>query len=148
MPASRAGMARRGSEHLYRRALNALRRLLSGVFFAQDGDTQIPNLVVDLAEGSFGKLVRLFKSFLESCHILQSAIDLILRQRIEDSLDVLNLGNAMANHRDVVPCRNGQAYRVLKPIPGKERAHVEIVSHDQTIEIEFAAQQIGYDPAR
>jgi len=51
-------MARRGSEHLYRRALNTLRRRLPGTFFAQDRDTQVPNLVIDLAEGGFGKFVR------------------------------------------------------------------------------------------
>src|SRR5438067_12272709 len=54
----------------------------------------------------------------------------------------------MTNHRHVVTCRDTQAYRVLKPISGKDCAHVEIVSHDETIETEFAAQQIGYDPTQ
>src|SRR5205814_10732140 len=44
--------------------------------------------------------------------------------------------------------RNGQSNRVFELIAGKDCAHVEIVSHDETIKTEFAAQQIGNDPTR
>jgi len=108
--------------------------------FAQNGDTQVPNLIVDLAEGFFRKLVRWCESFLESRDAFQGAIDLILWQRSEDSLHVLDLGNAMANHRHIVPCCDGQSTCVLKPIPSKNCAHVEVVRHDETIETEFVAQ--------
>src|SRR5881392_4515729 len=99
-------MALRRSKHLYRRALNALRRRLSDVFFAEDRDAQVPDLVINLTEGNFRKFAGWCKSFFELGHISQSAIDLILRQRSKDPLDVLNLRNAMANHRHVVPCRS------------------------------------------
>src|SRR5262249_30892519 len=98
-----------GSEHLHRRTLTALRTLLPGAFFAEDRHTEVPNLVVDLAEGGFGKCVRWCKSIFESRDVFQCAIDWILRQRGENSLHILNLGNAMADHRHVVPCRDCKA---------------------------------------
>ena len=64
--------ALRGLEHLYRRALHALRSHLSRTLFAQDRDTQIPNLVVDLAEGFLGKFVRWCEPFLESRDVFQA----------------------------------------------------------------------------
>ena len=81
-------------------------------------------------------------------NVLQCTIDLILRQRGKDSLHVVDLGNAMADHRQVVSCRDGQANCVLEPIPSEDRAHIEIVCHDEAIETEFVAQQIGDDPTR
>lgn len=140
IPASRAINAARGLEHLYRRALYALRSHLPRTLFAQNGDTQIPNLIVDLAESFLGKFVRWCEPFLESRHAFQGAIDLILWQRSEDSLHVLDLGNAMAKHGHVVPCCDAKANCVLKPVSGKNCAHVEIVRHDKTIETEFVAQ--------
>src|SRR5437870_14462 len=130
----------RGLEHLYRRALNTLRSRLPGPFFAKHRDTQVPNLVVDFAKGVFRKFVRWCESSFESGDAFQSAIDLIVRQDVEGSLHVLNLGNAMTDHCHVVPCCDTQAYRFLKPISGKDRSHVEIVSHDETIEAELVAQ--------
>src|SRR5215469_18984286 len=109
MPASREGSALIRSEHFYRRALNALRTSLAGVFFTQDCDTQIPNFAIDLAKSSFGKFVRWPKSFFETRYILQSQVNLIPRQGNQDSLHVFNLGNAMANHRHVVSRRDSEA---------------------------------------
>ena len=140
MPASRAGTALRKSEHLYRRTLNAVRGRFPGAFLAEDRDTQVPDLVVDLAEGSFGKFVRGRKPLFESCDVFECVIDLISRQRTQNSSHVFNLGNAMADHRQIVPCRDGKANRVFKPIPGKNRPHVQIVGHNETIKTEFVAQ--------
>ena len=41
--------------HFDRRTFSIFRAALPGKFFAQDGDAQIPNLIVDLAESGFGK---------------------------------------------------------------------------------------------
>src|ERR1043166_6534389 len=147
MPArSRAGSPLLGLEHFYRRALNALRTRLPDALFAQDCHTQMPNRVVDLAEGSFGKFGRWCNCFFASGDIFRCAIDLILGQRSEDSLYVLNLGNAMADHSHVVSSSDREANCVLEPKSCKNRSHIQIVSHNETIETEFAAQQIGNDP--
>src|ERR1044071_6668945 len=119
---TRAINALRELEHLYRRAMHTLRSHLPRALFAQNGDTQLPNLVVDLAEGFLGKLVGRSEPFLESRDVFQGAIDLILWQRSEDSLHVLDLGNAMAQHRHAVPCCDAKANRVFQPVSGKNCA--------------------------
>src|SRR5262249_43653931 len=128
--------------------LNALRSRLPSAFFAQNGDPQAPDLVINLAESSFGKLARWCDSFLELRNVFQRAIDLILWQRSENSLHVLNLRNAMADHRQVVSHGDREANRSLQPIFRKNRAHVEIVRQYKTTETEFVTQQIGDDPPR
>jgi hypothetical protein len=43
-------------------------------FFAKDGDAQVPDFMVDLAEGGFGKFVRRCEFLLELRHAFQGAI--------------------------------------------------------------------------
>ena len=46
----------------------------------------------------------------------------------------------MANHHNVVSSVDSEANGVLQSISRQDRAHVEIVSHDQTIETKFVPQ--------
>src|SRR6266436_818957 len=41
-----------------------------------------------------------------------------------------NLGNAMANHGEVISRSDGQTNRIFELVSGENRAHIEIVSHD------------------
>src|SRR5438034_11801098 len=59
-----------------------------------------------------------------------------------------NLGNAMANHGEVISRSDGQTNRIFELVSGENRAHIEIVSHDETIESELIAQQISDDLRR
>ena len=59
-----------------------------------------------------------------------------------------NLGNAMANHGEVISRSDGQTNRIFELVSGENRAHIEIVSHDETIESELIAQQISDDVRR
>ena len=63
-------------------------------------------------------------------------------------MHIFDFGNAMANHRQVVSRRNSQTNCFLEPVAGKNRAHVQIVGHDEIAELEFITQQICDDPAR
>ena len=48
----------------------------------------------------------------------------------------------MANHRDVVSGSNHETNCVLKPVAGENRAHIEVVGDDETIEPKLGSQQV------
>ncbi len=54
----------------------------------------------------------------------------------------------MAKHHDVVSGLEAEANGVVQSISRQNRAHVEIVSHDQTFETKFVAQQLCNNSAR
>src|ERR1700730_8824262 len=117
-------------------------------FFAKNGDAQIPDFIVDLAEGGLGKFVRKRELFLEASYAGERAIDLVARQIAENAMDVRDLGNAMANHREVVPGRNRETDRVLEAKAVENRAHVEIVGHDQAFKAQFFPEQLRDNASR
>src|SRR5439155_1874195 len=139
---------RKDSINLDRRTLAILRAALSCAFRSKHRDAQVPDFIVDLAKGGFGKFVRRCEGFLEANHAGERAIDLIAGQTAEDAMDVLDLWNAMANHGEIVSGRNRETNRVLEAVSIENRAHVEIVRHGETIEAEFFAKQLGNDAAR
>jgi hypothetical protein len=74
--------------------------------------------------------------------------DLIERQGAKDSLYRFNFRDAMANHHDVVSGLEAEANGIVQSITRQNRAHVEIVTHDQAFESKFVAQQLCNNPAR
>ena len=57
-----------------RRTFAVFDAALLRAFFAEGRDAQVPNLVVDLAKGGFGKLVRRGKFVFELRHAFQRVI--------------------------------------------------------------------------
>ena len=51
----------------------------------------------------------------------------------------------MADHRPIVPRADGKPDRFLEAVFIQDRAHVEVVRHDQALEAKFFAQQICDD---
>src|ERR1700730_12483850 len=130
------------------RTLAVFGAALPGPFLAENGNAQIPDFIVDLAEGGFGKFMSRREFFLEACDAGERAIDLAAGQSTKDAMDVLDLGNAMTNHREVVPGRNRETDRVLESKTIENRAHVEIVGHDETLKADVFAEQFGNNASR
>ena len=77
--------------------------------------------------------------FLELADVLLRAFDLVGRQRTKDSVHSFDFRYAMAKHHDVLSGLEREANGLIQTIPGQNGAHVEIVSHDETIETKFVA---------
>jgi len=135
------------SESLYWRNL-ALAHNPTGFFFAEDGATEIRNFAVNLLERGLRKFQRWREVFLKLIYVLLRAFDLIRRQRAKDSLHRFDFRNAMAKHHYIVPGLETQANGFVQSISDQNRAHVEIVSHDQAFETKFVAQQLRNNSAR
>src|SRR5207248_2541198 len=75
---------RKDSINLDRRTLAILRAALSCALRSKHRDAQVPDFIVDLAKGGFGKFVRRCEGFLEANHAGERAIDLIAGQTAED----------------------------------------------------------------
>ena len=63
-------------------------------------------------------------------------------------MHVLNLRNAMADHAQVVASRDGEPDRFVEAVLIQDRAHIEVIGHDQAIESHFLAKQLGDDAMR
>src|SRR2546430_4349445 len=103
------------SEHFHRRKFAVFKAALRGGF-AESRDAQIPNFIVDLAEGSFRKFMRRSELLLESRDAGESAIDLIGRQRPKDTAHTLDFGDAVTKHRQIVPGTDREADRFLQTV--------------------------------
>jgi hypothetical protein len=136
------------SINLHRRAFAVFDAALLGAFFAERGDPQFPNFVVDLAERGFGKFVRRLHCFLEFRDAAERAISLVARQRVQNLANVFDFRNAMTNHHEIVSGVDRETNRVLQTVSVQDRSHVEIVGHDEAVETEFVAEQIGNDTPR
>src|ERR1700730_17768919 len=93
------------------RTLAVFGAALPGPFLAENGNAQIPDFIVDLAEGGFGKFMSRREVFLKTCDAGEVSIDLLTWQNTKDAMNVIDLGNSMANHREVVPGRNRETDR-------------------------------------
>src|SRR5207249_11095930 len=69
--------ARPRLEQLHWRVFGAFDAALFGAFFTQSRDTQVPNLIVDLAKGGFREFVGRHDLFLEPFNARERSIDLI-----------------------------------------------------------------------
>jgi len=117
-------------------------------FFTQNSDAEIPDFTIDLAKGGFGEFVGWRKILLKARHALQRAIDLFARQCAQNPAHILDLGDTMANHGEIISRGNDETNSVLELVRRENRPHIKIVGHDETIEAKFVAQQIGDDTPR
>jgi hypothetical protein len=90
------------SIHFHGRALDAFGSGLACAFFAENGQPQVPNFIVDVAKGDFGESVWWSQFRFKTRNIIQGGIDLIRRELAENSTHRFNFRNAMANHHYVV----------------------------------------------
>ena len=120
----------------------------AGFFFTDHGSAEIRNFSVDLLKGALREFLRWREVLLEVTYVLLRAFDLIGRQRAKDSVHRFNFRDAMAKHHDVVSGLEAEANGIVQSITGQNRAHVEIVSHDQAFETKFVAQQLCNNSAR
>ena len=63
-----------------------------------------------------------------------------MRQPPQRRMHFVDRGHAMTDHRQIVPGRERQLNRFVEIVFIQDRAHIEIVGHDQTVEPEFFAQ--------
>src|SRR5713101_8938147 len=134
--------------HFNRRVFAVFDAALFSALFTESGDAQVPNLVVDLAKCRLGELVRRRYLFLEAFDTFLCALDLIGRQSPQNSVYVFDFRNAMTDHGQIVSSPDGEPNCFFQSVTVQDRAHVEIIGHDQSIEAEFLAQEIGNDAAR
>ena len=80
-------------------------------------------------------------------NVLLRAFDLIRRQAAKNLVHRFNFRDAMAKHHYVISRLEAEANGVVQPITRQNRAHVEIVSHDQAFETKFVAQQFCHNSA-
>src|SRR6478752_1571679 len=133
------------SESLHGRNL-ALGYDPAGFFFTDHGSAEIRNFLVDLLKGALREFLRWPEVLLEVTYVLLCAFDLIGRQGGKNSLYRFNLRNAMAKHHYVVSGLQAEANGIVQSISRENRAHVEIVGHDQTVETKFVTQQLCNNP--
>src|SRR4029079_11085245 len=146
-PFSAAPLPYSQSESFHWRNL-ALAHNPASFFFANHCRAKVCNFSIDLLEGVLRELFRWREVFLEFPYVLLRAFDLIRRQRAKDSLHRFDFRNAMAKHHYIVPGLETQANGFVQSISDQNRAHVEIVSHDQAFETKFVAQQLRNNSAR
>src|SRR6266404_8999209 len=60
-------------------------------------------------------------------------------------MHVYNLWNAMTDHGEIISRRDREANCLFEAVLIQDRAHVEIVSHNQTGEAHLFAQQSSHD---
>src|SRR6476646_8702875 len=135
------------SESLHRRNL-ALAHDPTGFFFTDHCSAEIRNFSIDLLKGALREFLRWREVLLEITYVLLRAFDLIGRQSAKDSLYRFNFRDSMAKHHYVVSGLQAEANGIVQSISRENRAHVEIVSHDQTVETKFVAQQLCNNPVR
>ena len=135
------------SESLYWRNL-AIDYDPAGFFFTDYGSAEIRDFRVDLPKGALRKFLRWREVFLKLTYVLLRAFDLIGRQRAKDSVHRFDFRNAMAKHHYVIPGLKAEADGIVQSIRAQNRAHVEVVSHNQTVETKFVTQQLCNNPAR
>src|SRR5580765_3971211 len=119
-----------------------------GFFLTDHGSAEIRNFSVDLLKAALREFLRWREVLLEVIYVLLRAFDLIGRQGANDSLYRFNFRDAMAKHHDVVSGLQAEANGIVQSISRQNRAHVEIVSHDQTVETKFVTQQFCNNPVR
>src|SRR6266446_5604731 len=127
------------------RALGVFRTSHCGTLLAQRRDPQVPNLIVDFPESRILKSAGRRELCFETGNIGQRAIRFCAWQFSEDAMNISDFRNAMADHRQIVSGADGEANRFFEPVLVQDRAHVEIVRHDQTIEAKFPTQQFRDD---
>src|SRR5207247_5880902 len=115
--------------------------MLPGAFVPENSDTQVPNLIVDLMELGFRKFVRRRKFVFETRNAAQRAVNLIRRQRAQNSMHVFDFRNAMADHGEVISRSNPQANRVFEFVPGENSDHITLVGHNKTFASELLCDQ-------
>src|SRR6266446_1727803 len=147
-PISRDASTRRNLINFYRRTFAVFDASLLGALFAQRRDAKFPNFIVDLAKGGFRKFVRRRHRFLELRDARKRAADLFGRQRFQNLANIFDFRNPMTNHYQIVASGDREPNGLFQSVSIQDRAHVEIVGHDQAVESEFVAQQIGDYPAR
>src|SRR5437879_6557508 len=108
------------------RAFAVFDAALFGTLFAERRDSQLPDLIVDLAEGGFGKFMRWLHPFLERRYAGESAIGLFARQCLQNLANVFDLRNAMAYHYQVVSSIDRETNCFFQSVAIQNRAHVEI----------------------
>ena len=109
------------------------------LFVADYRGAEIRNFCIESMERGLRKFQRWREVFLEFTYVLLRAFDLIRRQRAEDSLHRFDFRHAMAKHHDVVSGLEAESNGVVQPITRQNRAHIEIVSHNQAFETKFVA---------
>src|SRR6266550_8299871 len=127
------------SESLYWRNL-AIDYDPAGFFFTDDGFAEIRDFRVDLVKRAFGELLSWREAFLKVTYVLLCAFDLIGRQCAKDSVHRFDFRDAMAKHHYVVSGLEAETNGIVQSISRQNRAHVEIVSHNQTVETKFITQ--------
>src|SRR6478672_4332168 len=120
----------------------------AGFFFTDHGSAEIRNLSVDLLKRALREFLRWREVLFEITYVLLRSFDLIGRQGAKDSLYRFNFRDSMAKHHDVVSGLQAEANGIVQSMSRENRAHVEIVSHDQAVETKFVAQQFCNNPVR
>src|SRR5205085_1337140 len=80
--------------------------------------------------------------FLETSNARQRSINLLLRQCSENTMDIFDFRNAMANHGQIIPGADRESDCLFQPIAIQNCAHVEIVGHYESIKTKLVAKQI------
>ena len=118
---------------------------MSGSLLPEDGDAQIPNLVIQRHKRRLRKVPRRGKIGFETCHAKESPFELLARQILQAGKRFGDGRNPMTNHSQIIPGADRSSNRFFEAVFIQDRSHVEVVRHDEPVEAELAAEQFGDD---
>src|SRR2546423_14724241 len=99
-----------------RRTFAVFDAALLGALLAQCRDTQVPDLIVDLAKGGFGKFMRRLHRLLKLRDARERAVGLFAWQCFQNLANVFDFRNPMTDHYEIVAGSDGEANCLVEAV--------------------------------
>jgi hypothetical protein len=115
---------------------------------AEDGDSQVPDLLVQLRKRGLAEVMRRGEVRFAPGDVAERPLEIACGKFRNVSNGFFDRRNAMTDHGQIVSSPDRAADRFFKPVLIQDRAHIEVVGHDQTLEAKLAAEKLGHDAMR
>ena len=132
------------SINFHRRSLAILGAALGGFFGAENGDAEVENFSIDGMEGFQAEGCWGGELGFATRDGFESGIE-FFAHRIDGFFRCGRHFHAMAYHEEVIADLDAEAHGFIKSVVVQNRAHVEIVCHDETFEAHALAEEVADD---
>ena len=132
------------SINFHRGSLAILRAALGGFFGAENGDAEVENFSIDGMEGFQAEGCWGGELGFATCDGFESGIE-FFAHRIDGFFRCGRHFHAMAYHEEVIADLDAEAHGFIKSVVVQNRAHVEVVCHDETFEAHALAEEVADD---
>jgi hypothetical protein len=78
--------------------------------------------------------------FLEPRNTCERALNLVAGQTAKDPMNLFDLGNAMADHGQIISRFDCEPNCFFETVLIQDRAHIQVIGHDQTVEAKFCTE--------